>query len=170
MFELLDIQMHTEMLPTNLSTACENATLFSTLLDKSKIGLGECVVLGNAAVSDGVLDLSSGLNIIGKLLIDDDALEPVTITTPFIIVQCELEVKSNQTMISITNEFLKIKLTGDTDVVVTPESANSGVCEGGSCNFGKRPILVAGGKLAINAIPNCPTWFRSQQQSGINIW
>eukprot|EP00957_Ditylum_brightwellii_P198215 15103762-Ditylum_brightwellii.AAC.1 len=105
----------------------------------------------------GIVNLNA-LNIIGKLQFlagHDD----VTINTPYVVVQGELEILSDPaTPISPENKGAKFMLTGDTDSHFTPYGANAEICSG-PCNIGKKSFLVAGGKLSITAIPpSCATW------------
>ena len=80
------------------------------------------------------------------------------ITSTSIIVQGELEISSNQ-QVSPDNESVRFILTGTDDVFWVPSDSNSGVCGDGACLLGKKPFLVAGGKLNINSFPDgCPTW------------
>lgn len=58
-------------------------------------------------------------------------------------------------------EDIKFVMTGTDESITqfTPASSNSAACGGGNCTVGKKPIVVAGGKLFIEALPpNTPTW------------
>eukprot|EP00591_Stephanopyxis_turris_P012014 CAMPEP_0195517630 /NCGR_PEP_ID=MMETSP0794_2-20130614/11096_1 /TAXON_ID=515487 /ORGANISM="Stephanopyxis turris, Strain CCMP 815" /LENGTH=1723 /DNA_ID=CAMNT_0040646463 /DNA_START=75 /DNA_END=5246 /DNA_ORIENTATION=+ len=129
----------------NLPEVC--TTKYSELVDKSVIPCGECVYIDE---SGPTLSLN-GLNIIGKLVFDERST-PISITTPFVYVQGELEIKSNG-VLSPANEAVRFVLTGTERQFLTPEGG------GVAIDAGKKPFLVAGGKLSISAIPDhCPTW------------
>ena len=56
---------------------------------------------------------------------------------------------------------VKVLLTGTDEQVPTflPADSNYEACAGAICNVGKKPIVVAGGKLVIEALPqDFPTW------------
>jgi len=141
----------------NLPEVC--ASKYSELLDKSIIPCGECVYVDDQVGS--ILTLE-GLNIIGKLTYDERS-SPVTIKTPYIFVQGELEIKSTSSL-SPANEAVRFVLTGTTPQFLQPysddqNSYNADSCADGGCPMGKKPFVVAGGKLSISAVPHdCPTW------------
>mmetsp|Transcript_33905 Transcript_33905/g.49625 ORF Transcript_33905/g.49625 Transcript_33905/m.49625 type:complete len:1459 (-) Transcript_33905:164-4540(-) len=101
------------------------------------------------------LTMASGLNVIGRLDFPDGS--KVTIETPSVFVQGILSMSSTR---AVTGEpDISIRMTGDTDIIFTPEGENAGACSGGACNVGPKAFVVAGGQLDINAMPDsCPTW------------
>ena len=96
----------------------------------------------------------NGINIKGKLHFPTN--HKVVINTPFVIVQGELDITVSHNQISPQNMATKFVLTGTDDVMFTLSDApNENACEqfGGSCNLGKKPFLVAGGKVNFNIMP-----------------
>jgi hypothetical protein len=139
----------------------------------AKIECGTCVKLDNIT---GPVSIPTGLNIEGKLLIDSADyyyLEGqgdggVTITTPFVLVQGILEIKSDRAVSPTdSTELVKIVLDDSTltagaevlDLSQHVHMHNAAFCHMHSCSVGKKPIIVAGGKLDIQALPAaCPSW------------
>ena len=101
----------------------------------------------------------SGLDIKGKLLFPVN--QKVNIFTPYVIVQGELEINVDHDKVSPDNLATRFTLTGTSDVTFTPtDSPNQDVCSKTSneCKIGKKPFVVAGGKVNINSIPDtCAT-------------
>jgi len=101
------------------------------------------------------ITLTGPLDIKGKLDFPDGT--KVTLETTGIFVQGELSMSSTKTVNGIPD--IIIKLTGSDDILFTPDPENFAACEETSCNLGPKPIVVAGGKLTINGMPDsCPTW------------
>ena len=103
------------------------------------------------------LDLLGGLDIQGKLVFPDRY--KLTLKAPYVRVQGELQMTS--TKIPNGEPDVKIVLTG-TDEELTkfiPADSNSEACADDDCSVGKKPIVVAGGKLNIQALPTrLSTW------------
>jgi hypothetical protein len=105
---------------------------------------------------DDTLDLTGGLDIQGKLVFPDGY--KLTVNAPFVRVQGELHMTS--TKIPNGQEDVKFVLTGTNEDLTkfTPTDNNAEACDG-ECSVGKKPIVVAGGKLVINGLPgDFPSW------------
>lgn len=116
------------------------------------IPCGKCITMD---LSDGYLSLPHGLNIEGKLVFPDGY--QITIETPFIVVQGELEMTSTRQ--TSGEEDIKIIMTAlpEGDVSFTPHAEHST----GPKNVGTRPIAVAGGVLNIHGLADgCPSWVK----------
>ena len=137
---------------------------FSALLsghtgtDPLEVPCGSCAVMDSA----GELNLLYGLDVRGKLVFPPN--HKVSIFTPFVFVQGEVEITSTEE-VSPANLGVKFFLTGTAEQTLTPP--NSKVCGGASCAVGKKPFIVAGGKLSVRAFPavstngsECKTWTR----------
>ena len=130
--------------------------ILSTLTDLPLIiPCGQCVIFD---LKKDVI-IAGGLNIKGKLKFQDN--QKVTIHTPFVIVQGELSIKVDHDVISPDRESIAFNITGIDDVKFKPtDSPNQDACalNNGECNLGRKPFIVAGGKLNIDAFPsNCST-------------
>lgn len=99
----------------------------------------------------------NGLNIEGKLIFPLN--HKVSIRTPYVIVQGELEINVDHVEIKPDNISTKFILTGNQNVIYTPtEAPNHNVCPNGGCNFGSKPFVIVGGKVNINGMPDtCDT-------------
>ena len=118
------------------------------------IPCGTCVVM-DATYDGTTLSLPNGLDVQGKLVIPDNF--KIEIHTPFVLVQGELEMTS--TAPTTGEENIKFVLTGDQVIQRAPHAHNAEGCDNGLCNFGVKPVAVAGGALNIQGLPdNCPTW------------
>lgn len=98
-----------------------------------------------------------GIDIKGKLVFPRNHY--VQIYTPFVIVQGELEIVVDHSKITPDNMATNFIMTGTSDVLFRPsDSPNNNVCPNGSCNLGKKPFVVAGGKVNIHGFPDsCST-------------
>ncbi len=90
-----------------------------------------------------------------------------TIYTPYVIVQGELEITANQDTLGPDNQVVRFILVGtgtgtdvndpedDVDILFsTNKSPNQNACdnfENGQCNLGRKPFVVAGGKVNIQS-------------------
>lgn len=103
---------------------------------------------------EGNVTFAEGINIIGKLQFPLN--HKATISTPFVIVQGELEIVVDTPQVSPENKATTFILTGTNDVIFNPtDSPNQKACASlpnGQCNIGKKPFLIAGGKVNIMAI------------------
>lgn len=141
----------------NLSTApCDTwSAMFTNATSHSSevvIPCGKCVTMDHS--SSTTLTLEGGLDIQGKLVFPDAYKYQLTLQTPYIRVQGELHMYC--TKIPTGEPDVKVVLTG-TDEQVTqflPAESNSQECGGQPCTVGKKPIVVAGGKLVIEALPS----------------
>lgn len=154
----------------DMETSCTK--LFTSLLNGSPsqdvtVPCGECYKIS----ANSVIDLSSGgINILGKLSVGDDANsnQAITVTAGYIYVQGELHIVKRQKISGTTKDDIKFVLTGSTD-----KTFNSHDVTKQSLNVGQKPIVVAGGKLNIDALPNsCETWkqvFKVQGNSATTL-
>lgn len=117
------------------------------------IPCGQCVRMDYA----GQLTLSRGLDIQGKLVFPDGA--NVSLRAPYVRVQGELHMFSSK--VPNGQEDVKFTIDGVDETVTSfvPADSNQGACGGFACKAGKKPIVIAGGKLVIEALPaDFPTW------------
>ena len=130
-----------------------------TLTQTGEISIpcGQCF---NFDVEGDVLSLAGGLNVIGKLVVST----PIDIKTPHVIVQGELLINSNK--IWDGTQDITITLTGTASKTFLPADSNVSKCKGKPCSIGKKPFVVAGGKLLVDGMPssdyNTPTWVHIQ--------
>jgi hypothetical protein len=147
-------------------------SIIDALTGPAKIKCGTCVKLDNVT---GSVSIPTGLNIEGKLLIDSADYYSegqgdggVTIKIPFVLVQGILEIKSDRPVSPTdSTELVKIVLDDSSlkagaevlDLSQHVHLHNTDFCKMRSCSVGKKPIIVAGGKLDIEALPAaCPSW------------
>lgn len=125
------------------------------------VGCTECFTMEGFTAGEEIT--LGGLNIIGKL--DFPSGTKVTVKTPYVFVQGELAMSSDAVVDG--EEDVKIVLTGSEDVMFMPSSPNTAACPSGGCNVGSRPIVVAGGKMNIQGLPeSCPAWSYPHSSSG----
>jgi G8 domain len=119
------------------------------------IPCGVCVTMNHAS---GKLNLNGGIDIQGKLVVPDGV--QIDITTSYVIVQGELTMASTKPIDGIPN--IKITLVGTNDAIFKPIDVNANACNGReTCIAGKKSIVVAGGKVTLNGVPNfAPAWTR----------
>jgi G8 domain len=125
------------------------------------IPCGECVTMNLAG---GNVYWQSGIDIIGKLVFPNGY--KVTVTTPVIAIQGELEMTASKTVDGIPN--IKFTMVGVNDKFFAPIDVNARACNGAAtCNVGKKSIVVAGGKVTIRGLPaNTPSWTRLSAVDG----
>ncbi len=145
--------------PCNKDLASDPCTTtFSSLVQIDSPTIIPC---GTCAVVDSNLEESLtllGLNIEGKLVFPNN--RKITIKTPFVYVQGQLDISADA-VVSPDNLAVSFILTGSIDQMFTPHAYNSNACNGRSCAVGKKPFLVAGGRINIHAYPDqCPTWVK----------
>jgi len=156
---------------------CDGMTTLSSILSSSilsssspRIPCGTCAIAD--LINGETLSAPNGLDIEGMLYFPPSASG--IFETAHIIVQGVLKIDPPTPLHDAqgrTNEQVKIVLNGpDSDVYMTPHTHNAESCadHGGSCNVGKRPIVVAGGRLDIQGvrdivtdegdIESCPAW------------
>ena len=140
-------------------TACGDFSALALSLPASGplvVPCGECYVVDAATPRDLDLSGTAGLDIQGKLTIPQGS--GLTITTPAVYVQGELDVQSDAE-ITEANRAVKFVLTGTAPQTFFPADTNADRCGASGCDVGTKPFLVAGGKLNIDAMPEtCPTW------------
>lgn len=119
------------------------------------IPCGECYTFDMT----GNVTFAGGINILGKLAFPVN--HQANIHTPFVFVQGELELTVDTPKVSPENKATSFILTGTEDVIFQPtESPNQNACDllpEGKCNMGKKPFLIAGGKVNINAMSDSCT-------------
>ena len=125
------------------------------------IQCGQCVTMD---VAGGSLELSGGIDVIGKLVFPDNYI--LNMSSQIIAVQGELEISATKAVDGIPNIIFTMK--GNVDRSFTPIGANTGACNGAvTCNAGKKGIVVAGGKVNIHGLPrNTPAWTRLYDVAG----
>lgn len=128
------------------------------------IPCGECVTMDYS----GALNLAQGLDIQGKLVFPDGA--KVTLRTPYVRIQGELHMFSSKAPNG--QEQVKFVIDGIDQTVTSfiPADSNRDACGGFACTAGKKPIVVAGGKLVIEALPaDFPTWVNLYDVIAANV-
>jgi len=163
-------------LPCNaaLTTADCTTTLSSILSSSPSSPLIPCGTCAVADLNGSTLSAPNGLDIEGMLYFPPSASG--ILEAAHIIVQGVLKIDPPAPTSIFqsqgrTNGQVKILLNGpDSDVHMTPHVHNAAACmmSGGSCNVGKRPIVVAGGRLDIRGVrdvatdgggsESCPAW------------
>jgi len=120
-----------------------------------EIPCGKCITFD--AEPGSITQLSVGLHVVGKLIFPLNT--KATIETPFIFVEGKLEASSNELVNTTNIDSLKFIITSTEDQPFYPHSQNQASCGNNYCDAGKKPILVAGGTMDIQGLPeNCPTW------------
>ena len=120
------------------------------------IPCGTCVEI----VASTNITTPQGINIQGRLRLAPPQGSKVTIRTGAILVQGILSIDTPYAP-SATETVNFIMTDKGSDYVFTGFDNNSAVCNDKSCNVGRRPIAVAGGRLDIKALPaTCATWTR----------
>lgn len=128
---------------------------------KVTIPCGKCVRMDYDASS--ILELPHGLNIEGTLRFPNGY--KITIKTPFVHVQGNLEMFSQGKVNGQPN--IKFILTGTNELITSfvPAANNKFACShkgatnAAPCFVGKKPFIVAGGRVTIRGVPNrCATW------------
>ena len=162
MFETLECNL----LPVVLENApCLSwKTMFGTMVSHVNEVVVPCGVCYTMDVDGGQLSLLGGLDIQGKLQFLDGY--QVNIETPYVRVQGELHMTSTKPWDG--TQDVTITLTGTSTELpeFVPANTNSMKCGmssggmGAKCTTGKKPFIVAGGKLIINGLPSLdtPTW------------
>jgi G8 domain len=140
------------------------SSVFQTLpihMGRLVIPCGECVEFDLPIVS-----LFGGIDIHGKLLIDDR--QDRVIQTTFIAVQGELEISA---VGPVDGEpRIHIIMIGEQNQTFMPINENSDACGGRACTIGSKAIAVAGGKLNIHGISSAaPTWLLLHDATTISI-
>lgn len=143
----------------NLATAtCVDWSTYFNGTDLStevKIPCGECVTLDASpgqALADSTLTFGEGLNIVGKLIVPNDA--NINIVTKYVYVQGELAmpapVDGSSTGISSVDSGSRVKITlyGTDDLTFTADMATDNAMMGGK-GVSAKAFVVAGGKSTI---------------------
>jgi hypothetical protein len=149
-----------ERLGCNPSTWSSCDTLvsdkFPTAGNPLIIPCGECYTFDVS----GNVTIAGGINIKGKLLFPTN--HHAVISTPFVVVQGDLEITANHAQIRPEHMATRFILTGTEDVMFAPiDAPNQNACDlqpNKQCNLGPKPFLIAGGKVNINGMPeSCAT-------------
>lgn len=150
------------------SAQCSSwSSMFSSApshMNEIVIPCGQCVTMDIA----GQLSLAGGLDIQGKLVFPDG--NKLTLRAPYVRVQGELHMFSSK--IPNGQEDVKFIIYGVDETVTSfvPADSNRDVCGGFACKAGKKPIVVAGGKLVIEALPaEFPTWLNIYDVIDANV-
>lgn len=102
------------------------------------------------------ITLTGGLEIQGKLIFPD--IYKLVLEAPYVKVQGELHMFSTKIPDGKDDVLFNITGTNTTATKFIPTDTNAGMCNG-PCDVGKKPIVVAGGKLVIEALmADTPTW------------
>lgn len=133
--------------------------LTGTSTDPVVIPCGECVTVD---VTDGsTLTLPHGLDVVGRLHFPPTA--NVVLNTTAVFVQGQLDMTE-----PVEGSAVTVTLFGVEEQFLHPHEACAGQYEDtclGRKNLGTKPIVVAGGKLNIQARPAaCPSWTRLVSQ------
>lgn len=169
--ELMAEHMFFQPLSCNVPKCNAGSTTWKALnIDPSKgkvvIECGKCVRMDYD--DSDTLILPHGIDIQGSLRFANGYR--LTIVTPFVLVQGVLELFATR---KVTHEpNIKFLLTG-TDEQLTqfvPAGENEFSCsmEGAAtprpCSIGRKPFVVAGGRVDIKGLPStCPTWVKLQE-------
>ena len=112
------------------------------------IPCGQCIRMD---LQGGSLTLQQGIDIAGKLVFPDGY--KINLSASIISIQGELEIQATKTVDGIPN--IKFTMIGNFDKTFTPIGENARACNGvATCAVGKKVIVVAGGKVTINGLPN----------------
>ena len=127
------------------SSTFGTSTTFST---RVTIPCGQCILMDS---EEGRLTLQQGIDIIGKLVFPDGL--KMDLSASIISIQGELEIRATKTVDGIPN--IKFTMIGNFEKTFSPVGENSKACNGAvTCKVGKKVIVVAGGKVTINGLPD----------------
>ena len=146
------------------------ASTLAGLTGPAKIDCGTCVKLDSVT---GTISIPTGLNVEGKLVIDSADYASgsgggVEIVTPFVLVQGIVEINSDRP-VSPADDTELVRFTLDDSTVGGAalhvsghiHAHNSMFCNKHNCAVGTKPIVIAGGKMDVHALPaDCPSWVR----------
>lgn len=119
------------------------------------IECGTCVTMDVADAP--LLHFQQGLDVQGALIFPNNWKG--TIKAPYVFVQGHLRIENDAVVEAGNIDGLTFILEGTADQPFFPNAQNSASCREDSCDVGKKPFVVAGGQLHINALPDtCPTW------------
>ena len=108
------------------------------------IKCGECIRMDHPGP---LLSLAAGMNIQGKLVMQGDIDTSLTIRSPFIFVQGELQIDTASKR-RIDGSFMyKFEMIPGNEDLLYPIDNNKDACKGEGCWVGNKVIAVAGGKL-----------------------
>ena len=136
------------------TTWTESRSEYTTPSGWVLIPCGKCVTMD---ITDGrMATIAGGLQIQGKLVVPTTARVTLAMTT--LIVEGELQITSTDVITGTPKVTFHIQDSA-TIPSFTPHLQNINACGGSSCQLGKQAIVVAGGKLTIQGMPdNCPAW------------
>ena len=134
------------------SSTFGTSTSFST---RVTVPCGQCVRMD---LQGGRLTLQQGIDIVGKLVFPDGY--KIDLSASIISVQGELEMKASKTVDGVPD--IKFTMIGNVEKSFVPVGENALACNGAkTCNVGKKVIVVAGGKVTINGLPDSTlSWTR----------
>mmetsp|Transcript_16095 Transcript_16095/g.46404 ORF Transcript_16095/g.46404 Transcript_16095/m.46404 type:complete len:1765 (-) Transcript_16095:207-5501(-) len=121
------------------------------------IPCGVCVDMDLPGDGTTNLHMQAGLDIQGALRFPLNWKG--TIRTPFVFVQGHLFIDNDAKVDADNIDGFTFIIEGTFHQPFFPNAQNSESCRGMSCEVGKKPFVVAGGQLHVNALPDtCPTW------------
>jgi hypothetical protein len=135
-----------------ITTTCKSwlsvfgsSTLYST---RVVIPCGQCIRMD---LQGGSLTLQQGIDIIGKLVFPNGY--KLSLAASIISVQGELEIQAKKIIDGVPN--IKFTMIGNFNKTFTPIGENARACNGAlTCAVGKKVIVVAGGKVTIDGLPD----------------
>jgi G8 domain len=146
------------------------------------IPCGVCVTMDynkndmDGDTTDGFyLKLPQGLEIQGSLIFPDRTQYRLTIETPSVVVQGNLDMSAASSRVT-GQPLIRFVMTGNDKVTFTPVGINEMACAvknssgklvPGDCSVGIKPFVVAGGRIDVRGLPaTCKTWVRLKDIDG----
>jgi hypothetical protein len=131
----------------NLSLLDCSINKTSTLTLSSGVGDPFTIPCGTCYTFDlgSNVSLPTGLRVMGKLIFPTNYA--TNIYTPSVLVQGEMVIRSNASLISPDYQSVRFILTGTNDTLLDTSSSDPNIlaCNNSLCNLGKKPFVVAGG-------------------------
>jgi len=136
-------------------TATTLSSLMATVLADEEVVIpcGSCVTVDYTDGSTVTFD--KGLNIQGKLYFPPTASVEIYTTHVFVMGALEMDPPADQNIV-------KFQFFGTDTKFLYPVGNNEGACGDIGCEVGKKPFVVAGGKVKIQGLsdPTCPSWVK----------
>jgi G8 domain len=146
------------------------------------IPCGVCVTMDynkndvNGNTTNGFyLKLLKGLEIQGSLIFPDRTQYRLTIETPSVVVQGNLDMSAASSRVT-GQPLIRFILTGSDKVTFTPVGINEMACAvenssgklvASACSVGIKPFVVAGGHIDVRGLPaTCKTWVKLKDIDG----
>ena len=143
------------------------SSLIATAADNNTTVVVPCNACAYVDITDGsTVDLPYGIDIVGRLMFPPSA--NLEIKTTSVIVQGMMDIPRLDTGNKIT-----FNMYGTEDVYYYPHDECNGSYDP-SCehrkNVGMKPIVVAGGKMNIEAVDtSCPSWTKLKYKAGDDL-